>query len=149
MVLQWPGYPQDWIRSVEVVSSGTSIGRAKLGKIVARQFVGFIKAQSSITCTSPQWSLLHCAGIFDRLYLISLINSFNNNWQAEVFISLSWIFLYIAAHFYSLLPSLSVYLCLTSSWFTTPWTFILQDSIATTMYTLNNTTSDRKSVTWI
>jgi hypothetical protein len=45
-----------------------------------------MEANRSVPCTSSEWSL--CSGKirFENLILVSLVNTFEDSWQADVFV---------------------------------------------------------------
>ncbi|KAF9528765.1 hypothetical protein CPB83DRAFT_813288 [Crepidotus variabilis] len=81
--IMWTGYTSDWVRPIEIVSNGP-ITRAKLGKLVAQNFARFIEIHSSTKTSEPAWAASRIR--FDMLSLISLVNTCDENWQADVYV---------------------------------------------------------------
>ncbi|KAF9522487.1 hypothetical protein CPB83DRAFT_917136 [Crepidotus variabilis] len=81
--IMWTGYTSDWVRPIEVASHGP-ITRAKLGQLVAQNFARFIEIHSSTKSSEPAWAAGHIR--FDMLSLISLINTCDENWQADIYV---------------------------------------------------------------
>jgi len=64
------------------------VSRARLGQLVAQNFSRFIEVNGSASCKTPEWSLNSGKIRFDQLILLSLVNVFEDAWQADVLIEL-------------------------------------------------------------
>ncbi|KAJ7610550.1 hypothetical protein DFH06DRAFT_1016600 [Mycena polygramma] len=82
----WPGYGHvEWCRTIPVVApNGAPITRLALGVQIANNFARFVEKCQSETPTSRDLMLSpHCVR-FEHLFLISLQNTFEDVWQADV-----------------------------------------------------------------
>ncbi|KAF7362726.1 hypothetical protein MVEN_00621900 [Mycena venus] len=86
----WPGYEHvEWCRTITVTSSnGAAITRAALGVQIASSFAHFVEKSQYETPTSRDWMVAPSCVRFEHLYLISLHNTFEDVWQAEVALDL-------------------------------------------------------------
>ncbi|KAF9523244.1 hypothetical protein CPB83DRAFT_737916, partial [Crepidotus variabilis] len=66
------------------LASHGPITRAKLGQLVAANFARFIEVHSSTKSSEPAWAAGRIR--FDMLSLISLINTCDENWQADIYV---------------------------------------------------------------
>ncbi|KAJ7614488.1 hypothetical protein FB45DRAFT_758654 [Roridomyces roridus] len=82
----WPGYQHvEWNRSIDV----SSITRAGLAYQVASNFARFFEKSAYETPSSATHYLISPAGVrFEHLYLVSLTNTIDNVWQADVALDL-------------------------------------------------------------
>ncbi|KAJ7069189.1 hypothetical protein C8F01DRAFT_1207068 [Mycena amicta] len=82
----WPGYGHvDWCRTMPVVSStGGPISRVALAVQIATSFASWFEKTQYEQPTTPEWMISPSCVQFKHIYLISLINTFEDVWQADV-----------------------------------------------------------------
>ncbi|KAJ7057563.1 hypothetical protein C8F01DRAFT_1086060 [Mycena amicta] len=82
----WPGYGHvDWCRTMHIVSpNGAPITRVALAVQVATSFASFFEKTQYEQPTSREWMVSPGCVQFKHLFLISLINTFEDVWQADV-----------------------------------------------------------------
>ncbi|KAJ7908958.1 hypothetical protein B0H13DRAFT_1715080 [Mycena leptocephala] len=82
----WPGYGHvEWIRAMHVVSpNGAPITRVALGVQIASNFARFVEKSQYETASSRDWMISPSCVRFEHLFLISLQNTFDDVWQADV-----------------------------------------------------------------
>ncbi|KAG6845549.1 hypothetical protein H0H87_007793 [Tephrocybe sp. NHM501043] len=86
----WPGYEHvEWARSVELNVNGFGpITRAQLGAIISQNFARFVEKTRSEPSRIAEWNLSSSGIRFEHLILISLVNVFEDVWQADVAVDL-------------------------------------------------------------
>ncbi|KAJ7719342.1 hypothetical protein DFH07DRAFT_761170 [Mycena maculata] len=78
----WPGYRQvDWCRTIVVDGN---ITRAALAFQIASNFARFVEKSQYETPTATDWMISPTCVRFEHLFLVSLRNTFENVWQADV-----------------------------------------------------------------
>ncbi|KAJ7282369.1 hypothetical protein C8J57DRAFT_1015656, partial [Mycena rebaudengoi] len=86
--LLWPGYEHvEWCRSIVVVDNSnkeTPITRAQLGSQVAANIARFFEVPTYETPSSVDWMINTNCVQFGHLYLVSLRNTFEDCWQADI-----------------------------------------------------------------
>ncbi|KAJ7463265.1 hypothetical protein FB451DRAFT_1043330 [Mycena latifolia] len=87
----WPGYGHvEWCRTISVVSpNGAPITRVALGVQIASNFINFFERTRYEAPTAVDWMISPSCVCFEDLYLISLQNTFENVWQADIAQNLS------------------------------------------------------------
>ncbi|KAJ7622573.1 hypothetical protein DFH06DRAFT_1105121 [Mycena polygramma] len=86
----WPGYGHvEWCRTVPVVApNGAPITRLALGVQIANNFARFIEKCQSETPSSRDLMFAANCVRFEHLFLLSLQNTFEDVWQADVALDL-------------------------------------------------------------
>ncbi|KAF7288930.1 hypothetical protein MIND_01409300 [Mycena indigotica] len=82
----WPGYGHvEWCRTMPVVSpSGAPITRVALAVQIATSFASWFEKTQYEQPTSPEWMISPACVQFKHMYLVSLVNTFEDVWQADV-----------------------------------------------------------------
>ncbi|KAJ7123952.1 hypothetical protein C8R43DRAFT_1135745 [Mycena crocata] len=82
----WPSYPEyEWCRAVPLVASnGAPITRVALGMQIASNFAHFCEKAQYETPTSADWMVSPTCVKFEHLVLVSLQNTAEGVWQADV-----------------------------------------------------------------
>ncbi|KAF7317373.1 hypothetical protein HMN09_00473600 [Mycena chlorophos] len=82
----WPGYGHvEWCRNVTVVSrNGEPISRVCLAVQIATTFASWFEKTQYEHPSSSEWMISPACVQFKHLYLVSLINTFDDCWQADV-----------------------------------------------------------------
>ncbi|KAJ7069223.1 hypothetical protein C8F01DRAFT_976751, partial [Mycena amicta] len=82
----WPGYGHvEWCRTMPVVlSNGAPISRVALAVQIATSFASWFEKTQYEQPTTPEWMIAPSCVQFKHMYLISLINTFEDVWQADV-----------------------------------------------------------------
>ncbi|KAF9077555.1 hypothetical protein BDP27DRAFT_1208445 [Rhodocollybia butyracea] len=84
--IRWPGYDSydhcKWIRSIELNTSSGPITRAELAAAVSQNFYRYFDVIASTPVMD--WYLGPKGITFDKLVLVSIINVFEDAWQADV-----------------------------------------------------------------
>ncbi|KAJ6563298.1 hypothetical protein DFH09DRAFT_1364115 [Mycena vulgaris] len=86
----WPGYGHvEWCRAIPVVApNGAPITRVALGMQIASNFARFFEKSQYETPTSREWMVGPACVRFEHLFLISLQNTFEDVWQADIALDL-------------------------------------------------------------
>ncbi|KAJ6493201.1 hypothetical protein C8R45DRAFT_1095715 [Mycena sanguinolenta] len=84
--IQWPGYGHiEWCRNISVVGrDGLPISRLALAVEIAANFARFFEKTEYETPTSRDWMVSPSCVRFEHLFLVSLHNTFENVWQADI-----------------------------------------------------------------
>ncbi|KAF7306232.1 hypothetical protein MIND_00413800 [Mycena indigotica] len=82
----WSGYEHvEWCRTINVVSeTGVPITRLGLAIQVASSFAHWTEKAQYVKPTSSDWMVSPACVQFRHMYLVSLVNTFENVWQADV-----------------------------------------------------------------
>ncbi|KAJ7230080.1 hypothetical protein GGX14DRAFT_384038 [Mycena pura] len=82
----WPGYGHvEWCRTIPVVApNGAPITRVALGIQIANNFANFFERSQYEQTTVVDWMVSPAGVQFKQLYLVSLHNTFDDVWQADV-----------------------------------------------------------------
>ncbi|KAF8060682.1 hypothetical protein FPV67DRAFT_1423342 [Lyophyllum atratum] len=81
----WPGYEHvEWVRNLNIDTSGRPITRAQLGVVVSQHFSRFVERMYPERATCSEWYLGANGIRFEHLILLSFKNVFENVWQADV-----------------------------------------------------------------
>ncbi|KAF8869612.1 hypothetical protein CPB85DRAFT_1424446 [Mucidula mucida] len=87
----WPGYPQvEWYRSVEVTTRTGPLTRAQLGYVVVGNYMRFIEKTQyeSINAAERHWKVGADGIRLENLVILSVWNTYENSWQAEIAVDL-------------------------------------------------------------
>ncbi|KAF7317659.1 hypothetical protein MKEN_00853500 [Mycena kentingensis (nom. inval.)] len=84
--INWPGYGHvEWCRSVAVVApNGAPISRMALAMQIATNYANWYEKTQFEQPSSNEWLLSPKCVEFKHLHLVSLINTFEDCWQADV-----------------------------------------------------------------
>ncbi|KAJ7093373.1 hypothetical protein B0H15DRAFT_776757 [Mycena belliarum] len=83
--IQWPGYGHvEWCRNIPVAG----LTRMALAVHIASNFAHFFEKAVYETATAPDWMISPNCVRFEHLYLISLQNTFEDIWQADIALDL-------------------------------------------------------------
>ncbi|KAK7060044.1 hypothetical protein R3P38DRAFT_2495973 [Favolaschia claudopus] len=84
--IMWPGYGHiEWCRAIPVVApNGAPITRVALAVQIATSFAHFIEKAQYETPSDRSWMVSPNCVRFEHLILISLQNTFEDVWQADV-----------------------------------------------------------------
>ncbi|KAK7050228.1 hypothetical protein R3P38DRAFT_2503309 [Favolaschia claudopus] len=84
--IMWPGYGHvEWCRAIPVVApNGAPITRVALAVQIASSFAHFVEKSQYETPSSRDWMVAPSCVRFEHLHLISLHNTFEDVWQADV-----------------------------------------------------------------
>ncbi|KAF9034099.1 hypothetical protein BJ165DRAFT_1604685 [Panaeolus papilionaceus] len=87
--IMWPGYEggSEWVRSIDIMATGP-VNRAQLGQIIAQNFARFIEKHRDSPCSVPESRIAGNNIRFEHLVLVSLYNTFDDSWQADVIVDL-------------------------------------------------------------
>ncbi|KAJ7149285.1 hypothetical protein C8R43DRAFT_888156 [Mycena crocata] len=87
----WPGYGHvEWCRTIPLVASnGAPITRVALGVQIASNFSRFFEKTQYETPKSTDWMVAPTCVRFEHLVLVSLQNTFEDVWQADVILDFS------------------------------------------------------------
>ncbi|KAF8190930.1 hypothetical protein K438DRAFT_1762865 [Mycena galopus ATCC 62051] len=88
--MRWPGYGHpEWCRAIPVVApNGAPITRVALGVQIASNFARFVEKSQYETPSGRDWMISPSCVRFEYLYLISLPNTSEDVWQADVALDL-------------------------------------------------------------
>ncbi|KAJ7726752.1 hypothetical protein B0H16DRAFT_1471227 [Mycena metata] len=88
--LIWPGYEHvEWCRALPVVApNGAPITRVALGLQIASNFAHFVEKSQYETPTAREWMITPTCVRFEHLFLVSLQNTSEGIWQADVALDL-------------------------------------------------------------
>ncbi|KAJ3717098.1 hypothetical protein EV361DRAFT_864697 [Lentinula raphanica] len=85
LYITWPGYEsQEWMRPIELYSSGSPVTRAEIAAVVAQNFYRYFEKMQYCSGLAKDWSIGPMGVTFDKLVLVSLNNVFEDAWQADV-----------------------------------------------------------------
>ncbi|PPR04857.1 hypothetical protein CVT24_007245 [Panaeolus cyanescens] len=86
--IMWPGYDSgsEWVRSIDVRAPEGPFTRAQLGQAVAQNFSRYVEKHRNQPCSVPDSRIADNNIRFEHLVLVSLHNTFDDSWQAEVVI---------------------------------------------------------------
>ncbi|KAJ7702114.1 hypothetical protein B0H14DRAFT_2416770 [Mycena olivaceomarginata] len=86
----WPGYGHvEWCRAIPVTSpNGAPITRVALAVQIASNFARFVEKSQYETPSTRDWMVSPTCVRFEHLLLISLQNTFEDVWQADVALDL-------------------------------------------------------------
>ncbi|KAJ7108183.1 hypothetical protein C8R44DRAFT_636755 [Mycena epipterygia] len=86
----WPGYGHvEWCRAIPVVSpEGAPITRVGLAVQIASNFARFFEKSQYETANPRDWVVGPTCVRFEHLFLISLQNTFEDVWQADIALDL-------------------------------------------------------------
>ncbi|KAJ7155150.1 hypothetical protein C8R46DRAFT_1041338 [Mycena filopes] len=89
--LIWPGYEHvEWCRTLPLVApNGAPITRVALAMLLASNFAHFIEKSQYETAASREWIIAPTCVRFEHLFLVSLQNTSEGIWQADVALDLS------------------------------------------------------------
>ncbi|KAK6980897.1 hypothetical protein R3P38DRAFT_2579323 [Favolaschia claudopus] len=84
--IMWPGYGHiEWCRAIPVVApNGAPITRVALAVQIATSFAHFVEKAQYETPSDRSWMVSPNCVRFEHLILISLQNTFEDVWQADV-----------------------------------------------------------------
>ncbi|KAL0575932.1 hypothetical protein V5O48_006043 [Marasmius crinis-equi] len=84
--IRWPGYEHfEWTRSIDVITLHGPITRAQLAAILASNFARYIEKIQYEATREIDWRLGSGGGFrYEDIILLSLVNVFEDAWQAEV-----------------------------------------------------------------
>ncbi|KAF8178846.1 hypothetical protein K438DRAFT_2178426 [Mycena galopus ATCC 62051] len=87
----WPGYRHvEWCRVIHVVApNGAPITRVALGVQIASTIARFVEKSQYETPSARDWMISPSCVRFEHLYLISLHNTSDDVWQADVALDLA------------------------------------------------------------
>ncbi|KAK0230155.1 hypothetical protein IW262DRAFT_1291331 [Armillaria fumosa] len=83
LCIRWPGYQHNTLITPIMIDSG-GVSRAVLGEIVAEKIKNFYHAAKYNATSNPRWSLGVQNIHLEQIVLLSLWNTHENYWQAEM-----------------------------------------------------------------
>ncbi|KAL0567478.1 hypothetical protein V5O48_014513 [Marasmius crinis-equi] len=83
--IRWPGYEHiEYFRTIETVTSQGKITRGQLAGIIAQNFSRYFEKVQYEATRDVRWRIGPSGIKFEHIILLSLVNVFDNAWQAEV-----------------------------------------------------------------
>ncbi|KAJ8081413.1 hypothetical protein PM082_007255 [Marasmius tenuissimus] len=83
--IRWPGYEHvEWTRTIEVATPQGPMTRAQLAGIISQHFARYLEKVQYEATRDIQWRIGPGGVKFEQIVLLSLVNVFENAWQAEV-----------------------------------------------------------------